>query len=354
MRELNKLEAFTYVPPFRGRAIRMIRRDCPSTQLEIDFEALERRKAAEYEKLNRVIRFALSGSLPAAGDPRYFGDAPGGSCGHCDNCDRRGPVGAMSDATGKDTSPKPKRGSKDDPSLGLRASGEAGLDEKVRTALRMVLAGVARAQSRVRCGKNLIAQMLCGSSSSRLAKLGFHRLSTFGLLKHLTQPDVAMLVDALIATGHLEQVDLEPNRPVVQLTPSGTELMKAEGEVHVNVPIPAALLAKLRGEPARTARRAIGLSSSADKTRRRRDAEGGAVGASAGLPSSVNGGLVGEPDPFDLANESLSDVGLAPPATPDAWLAQAATPGGRKTGSAQTTSGPGDWSRPDSRRPSVK
>ena len=27
LRELNRLEAFTYVPPFRGRAIRMIRRD---------------------------------------------------------------------------------------------------------------------------------------------------------------------------------------------------------------------------------------------------------------------------------------------------------------------------------------
>jgi ATP-dependent DNA helicase RecQ len=121
-------------------------------------------------------------------------------------------------------------------------------DEKVRTALRMVLAGVARAQSRVRCGKNLIAQMLCGSASSRLARLGFDRLSTF---------------DALIATGHLEQVDLEPNRPVVQLTPSGTELMKAEGEVEVDVPIPAVLLAKLRGEPvggepARAARSAAG------------------------------------------------------------------------------------------------
>ena len=29
LRELNRLEAFTYVPPFRGRAIRMIRRDLP-------------------------------------------------------------------------------------------------------------------------------------------------------------------------------------------------------------------------------------------------------------------------------------------------------------------------------------
>ena len=245
MRELNELNVFTYVPPFRGRAIRMIQRDTPFDALEIDFEALDRLKAAEYEKLNLVIRFALSTRCRQQEILDYFGDAADDDCGHCDNCDRR-PAAARSDtaAARSDTSPKRKRGSQDDPSLGV----EAVTDKKVLTALRMVLAGVARAQSRVRCGKNLIAQMLCGSASSRLTKLGFDRLSTFGLLKHLKQPDVAMLIDAMIATGHLEQVDLEPNRPVLQLTPAGTELMKAEGEVEVDVPIPADLLAKLRGE----------------------------------------------------------------------------------------------------------
>ena len=289
------------------------------------------------------------------------------------------------------------------------------MDEKVRPTLRMILAGVARAQSRVRCGKILIAQMLCGSASSRLAKLGFDRLSTFGLLKHLTQPDVAMLIDGLIATGHLEQVDLEPNRPVVQLTASGTELMKSEGEVEIDVAIPADLLAKLRGEPAGAARRADASEASwqslppADpailealrrwctatalatglpphyvltratmeelarcrpksreallqvkgignaKLLRFGDAllailagqtpESGAAAGLAGredqIPGSAAGGRNAEPDAFELANESLSQVGLTydsqdayqpawPPglttSTPDAPLAQAATP----------------------------
>ena len=199
LRELNELDVFTYVPPFRGRAIRMIHRDSPFDSLEIDFEALERLKAAEYEKLNLVIRFALSTRCRQQEILDYFGDAPGGSCRHCDNCDRLGPAGGAA-AAGNDTSPRQARVA-DDPSLALRASGEAATDEKVRTTLRMILAGVARAQSRVRCGKNLIAQMLCGSGSSRLAKLGFDRLSTFGLLKHLTQPDVAMLIDALDRHG---------------------------------------------------------------------------------------------------------------------------------------------------------
>ncbi len=79
------------MPPFRGRAIRMIHRDLPFDQLEIDFAALERRKALEYEKLNRVIRFALSGACRQREILRYFGEENAPRCGHCDNCRLHGP-----------------------------------------------------------------------------------------------------------------------------------------------------------------------------------------------------------------------------------------------------------------------
>ena len=82
LRELNRLEAFTYVPPFRGRAIRMIRRDLPFEKLEIDFAALDRRKAMELEKLNRVIAFALSGACRQREILRYFGEENAPRCGH--------------------------------------------------------------------------------------------------------------------------------------------------------------------------------------------------------------------------------------------------------------------------------
>ena len=86
LHELNRLEAFTYVPAFRGRAIRMIRRDLAFDQLEIDFEEIERRKAAEYEKLERVVRFAMGGACRQQEILRYFGETNADRCGHCDNC----------------------------------------------------------------------------------------------------------------------------------------------------------------------------------------------------------------------------------------------------------------------------
>ena len=54
----------------------------------------------------------------------------------------------------------------------------------------MVLSGVARTESRFACGKNLIAQMLCGSNSAKIKKLRLNQLSTFGLLWQLKQAEV--------------------------------------------------------------------------------------------------------------------------------------------------------------------
>jgi len=225
LRELSELDVFDYVPPFRGRAIRMLDRDTPFEQLDIDFETMEARKAAEYDKLNQVIQFALSRQCRQQEILHYFGEKDGRACGHCDNCDRSGlNAGGEGDA------------------------GESELNEQAVKALRIVLSGVARAGQRIRCGKNLIAQMLCGSKAARVTKLHLDQLSTFGLLEHLTQVEVVSIIEALVVTGHLTQVDLDQNRPVVELTASGLELMKGEAEFRGQLPVAEPLLAKLRGE----------------------------------------------------------------------------------------------------------
>ena len=223
LRELNGLDVFTYVPPFRGRAIRMIDGGRPFDQLEIDFEAIERRKALEYEKLDRVVRFALGGGCRQQQILRYFGERDADECGHCDNCARR-PSNRRPETT----------------------SGEP--HEKIVEAVRMVLSGVARTEARFPCGKNLIAQMLCGSQSVKMEKLGLNQLSTYGLLAHLTQPEVVTLIDMLVAVRYLQQEGLEPGRPVVRLTPSGAEVMKGSEPLEVELPLPAELAAKIRGE----------------------------------------------------------------------------------------------------------
>ena len=245
LRELCRLEAFTYVPPFRGRAIRMIRRDLPFDALEIDFEALERRKALEYEKLNLVVRFALGGACRQREILRYFGEENPARCGHCDNCHHHLSPLTQGDGPGVRADSSGDSGALGD---GHDLENENRIEGKVLEAVRMVLSGVARTEARFPCGRNLIAQMLCGSNNAKVTKLRLNQLSTFGLLKHLKQTEVLLIIEALIALRCLEQVNLEQFRPVVRITELGSEVMTGKSALPGELPIPVDLFWRLRGE----------------------------------------------------------------------------------------------------------
>ena len=118
----------------------------------------------------------------------------------------------------------------------------------------MVLSGVARTQARFPCGKNLIAQMLCGSNNAKVTKLRLNKLSTFGLLKHLKQTEV------LSADRRADGAAAAWSRSTwtgsgrwCELTEFGAEVMKGKASLTGPLPVPADLLRKLRGE--KTARR---------------------------------------------------------------------------------------------------
>ncbi|MEX2561303.1 MAG: RecQ family ATP-dependent DNA helicase, partial [Pirellulales bacterium] len=165
LRELMELDAFDYVPPFRGRAIHLLQRDKPFHGLGIDFADLEKRKRAEYAKLDRVVGFAQSGRCRQREILDYFGQAGSEPCGRCDNCTRAGR---------SRTSPAAAH-----PAVAAPASGQE------LEAIRKALSGVARARGRF--GKHLIAQMLCGSNAAKVKRNGLHLLTTHGLLSQWKQ-----------------------------------------------------------------------------------------------------------------------------------------------------------------------
>ncbi|HEY2895385.1 MAG TPA: RQC domain-containing protein, partial [Pirellulales bacterium] len=213
LRELASLSAFDYVPPFRGRAIHVRDRARRFDDLKIDFDSLDQRKNSEYEKLERVLRFARHRGCREQEILNYFGQHDSEACGRCDNCAKSGPA-ARSGAASSPTS--------------------AGLVD----AVRMVLSGVARvSRSRSGCGKQLLAQMLCGSAAKGVTRNRLDKLSTFGLLAHARQTDVAQLIDALLICGLLEQTELEPFRPVLALTDRGSEIMNGGRDLLPTLPI---------------------------------------------------------------------------------------------------------------------
>lgn len=235
LRELIRLTVFHYVPPFRGRAIHMLRRDIPFEQLAIAFEELERRKAAELEKLERVISFAQSHGCRQREILRYFGDSQRFRCGICDNCQ---PELLSSTTPGSATTEN---------------------DDSILEAVRIVLSGAARTQGSV--GKNLLAKMLCGSQSVQISQLRLDKLSTFGLLSDLNQTDVVEFIKSLIRAKLLEQTEPQPRRPVVQLTEFGGQVMRKQQDLPAWFTLPSELVARLRKRRQPSARRHAGHAS---------------------------------------------------------------------------------------------
>lgn len=233
LRELRQLKAFDYVPPFRGRAIHMLETAKRFDELEIDFTLLERRKAAEYEKLNRVIAFATTRRCRQLDILDYFGQPAEGPCENCDNCQRRG-RGARATAS---AAPR-------EPAADARPAAHVD-HEAVLEAARVALSGVAR--TRARFGKTLVAQMLFGSKSAKITKFNLQRLSTYGLLHRLGVSDIVELLEALLAEGCLEQQGLENDRPVLHLTELGGDVMAGRARVELAARLPAGVCAKLRG-----------------------------------------------------------------------------------------------------------
>jgi ATP-dependent DNA helicase RecQ len=249
LRELCERDWFTYLPPFRGRAIRMIRRDLPFDELEIDFAELERRKAMEFEKLDLVVRFALGGQCRQREILRYFGEENPAPCGHCDNCGQRARIANSPLPTNLRSVPGEGPGVRAE----QHASASTGSDDapvtgKLLETVRIALSGVARVEARFPCGKNLVGQMLWGSKSAKMQQLRLDKLSTFGLLKNLTQNEVLLLLDSLVAIRCLCQEEIEKYRPVLKLTDFGTAVMKGQSPLETPLPLPAYLSRKIRGE----------------------------------------------------------------------------------------------------------
>jgi ATP-dependent DNA helicase RecQ len=150
----------------------------------------------------------------------YFGDPARAACGCCDNC----------------PAPKTSRAKQDEPAEVH--------NESLLEVVRIVLSGVARCNRRF--GKHLVAKMLCGSSSAQITKLRLDKLSTFGLLDELKQTETIEIIDALLQCHLLEQIEIQPHRPIVQLTEFGSEVMRGLAHFDMRLPVRKGLLKKLR------------------------------------------------------------------------------------------------------------
>lgn len=140
--------------------------------------------------LRDMERYASAVSCRHRHLARYFGDGDAdGSCGACDYC--LGELEAVPDAV---------------------------------TIARKILSCVARVGQRF--GATHVTSVLRGQGTEAIGARGHDRLSTFGLLRDASVPEVRAYIDQLIGSGLLQQTD--DAYPVLMLTRAGMALLRDE------------------------------------------------------------------------------------------------------------------------------
>ncbi|MCK4488486.1 MAG: HRDC domain-containing protein, partial [Desulfobacterales bacterium] len=193
---------------FRGRGVRILQRVDPA-ELDIDFQALQVRKAYELEKLDQIMAYASAQECRRAFLLRYFGEGlKGQGCNSCDVC----------------LKPASKPGS------GAPAS------EPVMAV--KVLSGIARLNGRF--GQAMAAKVLTGSKDRMVFQFGLQRLSTYGLLSEYTQDQVQQWIQELILQGCVASRRISMGAkiyPVLDLTGRGREVMQSNEVVLLSQPL---------------------------------------------------------------------------------------------------------------------
>jgi RecQ family ATP-dependent DNA helicase len=272
-----------YQPARRTRGVVMLDEQ-PPTHLRIRPEDLARRAALEQRKLREMISFCYTEGCYRTFILDYFGDRSHPErCGTCGNCllqNRRAqsPAEAARETTTPGATTPPIEPARDldrfimkhvpfaldleeelsnqtrmrrrreaaEATAGdgkdAQDEGDAGmtiavaepreLSEEERLTIRKILACAARMGGRF--GKGLLASTLRGSRSAKLSQAGLDQLSTYGILSGMTQDDILVYVDALVAAGCLQVAG--GGYPTVSITPLGSEVMRERANIRLPLP----------------------------------------------------------------------------------------------------------------------
>ena len=264
---LTEAGILRYQPARRTRGVSMLDEQ-PATRLRIRPEELARRAALEQRKLREMISFCYTENCYRSFILDYFGDrSHDDTCGKCGNCLLRGgtaaragnmpPLDAPRDldrfimkhvpagleleeelATQsrarkrREAAEAPAFEEEEDEGGSIAVTEPRELSEDERLTVRKILACAARMGGRF--GKGMLASALRGSRSAKLSQAGLDQLSTYGILSGMTQDEILLYVDALVAAGCLHVTG--GAYPMVSLTPLGGEVMRERAAVQLRLP----------------------------------------------------------------------------------------------------------------------
>ncbi|QOV90359.1 RecQ family ATP-dependent DNA helicase [Humisphaera borealis] len=173
---------------------------------DANFEALETLKQHAHEKLERLIRYCQRQVCRRRMILDYFGDeSPVTDC-RCDICLGHEQLAAAHADT----------------------DGEIVIPDELVLLVRKILSAIARMNGKF--GVGMVAEVLKGEESEKLARWGLQNLSVFGLLRELPTKRIMAMIYRVIDVGLAQQRNPPGvvGRPVVELTGPGVAVMKAQ------------------------------------------------------------------------------------------------------------------------------
>jgi ATP-dependent DNA helicase RecQ len=240
----------------------------PAQTLRIRPQDLARRAALEQRKLREMISFCYTEDCYRAFILNYFGDPHHAeTCGMCGNCvaEIRGATKRTPDAWSADVPLEPAtkldafvrkhtpvaldleielneqariaraREKAESPVDGEEAeisvTQARALTEEESLLVRKILACAARMQGRF--GKGLLAATLRGSRARNVLDAGLDRLSTYGILDDMTQDELTLYIDALVAAGCLNTTG--GTYPTISLSSFGADVMRERATLELAI-----------------------------------------------------------------------------------------------------------------------
>ncbi|MCA1556585.1 MAG: RecQ family zinc-binding domain-containing protein, partial [Acidobacteria bacterium] len=114
----------------------------------------------------------------------------------------------------------------------VQITGARALAEDETLCVRKILACAARMEGRF--GKGILAATLRGSRSAKISQAGLERLSTYGILGNMTQDEIILYIDALVAAGALRVTG--GTYPTVSITNTGSDVMRERASIELALP----------------------------------------------------------------------------------------------------------------------
>jgi len=276
LRGLATRGVISYRNAYQGRGIKLLENP-PAVTLRIDTRELAARAAAEQWKLRKMIDYCYHKACLRRFILDYFGDRK--KVERCETCSVcaphslaygdpprseksrtragtlsiRGPVRPVSlpsatkmdqfiidnAPTGSDLREELRKRAEinraaDGSNTAMETEAPRGrsINPAEIIVVRKILSCVARLNGRF--GKGTVAAVLRGSSSKQVIEHHLDRLSTYGLLKEMTQDDITIYVKALIQADCIAVG--RGQYPTVSLTDFGREVMMDRADVALDLP----------------------------------------------------------------------------------------------------------------------